>query len=683
MTTEPLPAASSMPEIPSLRDILHILSRHRRLMFGVLLGSMIVCCVLIALKPQTYRASATLVIDNRSLNLGEDFKDIANPDQFTDTTVQTEVNVLTSRSLAAQTVQAAGLVNDREFGGDKKNMDAAINAFIKHLTVTPQGTSRVIEVAFKAKNPEIAAKAVNAHIDSYLDAQIDFKKRNVQNLSKWFQAKVTDLKADVVRKAQAVEQYRAAHNLAVGKDDEELVYQQISDTASQLTPVQVHKYDVQSRLQAMDLASRSSHGATTEVSDSPVIQNLKSQAATLGQQVQSLSAQYGENHPKLIAARQSLAQVNSAIAKETSNIQKSLSSEASSSAQQESLLKGRLDNLKKEGNDLRTQLVTLNSLQVEEDASQKLLDSFLANYENVQSQVGFARPDAEIVSPATVPANPAPPGKKILAIGALLFSLFLSLAAVFLAEAMQGGIRNFDDVRKLGAKPLGVLPRASKADLAGSGRSSFREAVKRIFMTGILNSGARVVLVTSAMPKEGRTTLTLGLARYLASHGHKVVAVDADFLRPALSAMTAGSNGPGFADVLTGAAPLASALQRDESGAFVLRAGNSNLASPDVLRSAGVQSLIDQLKAEYEYVLIDSAPLLAHAEAGLLANHADGVIVVAEWIKTADQSIENMFATLKYVAAPILGVVINKVDLGKYKKSTAGSDFLLPRTAGI
>ena len=404
----------------------------------------------------------------------------------------------------------------------------------------------MIEIAFKAKNPDLAARVVNAHIDSYLDAQIDFKKRNVQSLSKWFQGRVTDMKADVVRKAQAVEQYRAAHNLAIGKDDQELVYQQISDTASQLTPVQVHKYDVQSRLQSMDLSAQSSKGVDQEMADSPVIQNLKSQASTLGQQVQALSAQYGENHPKLIAARQSLAQVNSAIARETGNIRKSLGSEAAASTEQETLLKGRLDSLKLEGNDLRSQLITLNSLQIEADASQKLLDSFLANYGNVQSQVGFARPDAEIVSPAVAPANPAPPSKKSLAFAAIVFSTLLSLASVFIAEAAQGGIRNFDDVRRFGVKPLGVLPRSGSAELGMTGHSGFREAIKRVYMTGVLNSGARVLLITSALPKEGRTTVTLALARYLASHDHKVAVVDADFLRPRAERPDGGRERAGF-----------------------------------------------------------------------------------------------------------------------------------------
>ena len=135
--------------------------------------------------------------------------------------------------------------------------------------------------------------------------------------------------------------------------------------------------------------------------------------------------------------------------------------------------------------------------------------------------------------------------------------------------------------------------------------------------------------------------------------------------------------------MLNGSSSLQAALQKDESGAFILRAGKAGLASPEILRTAAVQGLFDRLKQDFEYVLIDSAPMLAHAESGMIANHADGLIVVTEWIKTSEQNIENMFKTLKYLTAPVLGMVINKVDIGKYKKATAGSDFLLPRTAGL
>lgn len=669
--------------IPDVREIMLTLWRHRVRIALVSGFSFLACVGLIVIQPKTYTATATIMIEDSNLNLNlQDFKDVTAGAQFDDLTVQTEVRMLRSPSLARQTIRNADLAYTAEYGelGDEESMTAR---FIKNLSIEPQGTSRVVEVSFNARDPDTAAQSANAHVDAYLAAQIEFKQQRVAKLGEWFEKKVADLKADVIEKSRAVEQFRADENLIIGRDSQDLVYQQISDIAAQMVPVEVHNYDMQARLHALDAVKNTSQpSAVADVVDSRLIQDLKAQASVAAQKVESLKAQYGPNHPRLIAAQSELSEVRHAIGAEVSSIVGALKNEQKAAAAQQAMLNGRLGDLNKDADTLRGKMITLKALQVEQEASQKLLDSFLANYQNIQSQTSFARPDAVVVSPAVASSSPAGLGKAVLFMIALMFSGSLALCTVFAVEMMQGGLRNFEDIRKLGHKPLGIVPRSgSPAAILNTKDSSFKECVKRIYMSGLMNNPARSILITSAMPGEGRTTFTVSMAYYLMSIGHSVIVVDADFLRPDIGNMTKAPSGPGLAEVLSRRITLAQAIDKDSNGLAILRRGAQALVTPDALGSVKFHKLLSELQERYAYVLIDSGPILARSESAVIGRQVDGIITVAEWAKTSRQDIASMFAMLSQFTAPVLGVVINRVDIDKYKSASSSADFLLPRMA--
>lgn len=668
--------------IPDVREILLMLWRHRLRIILVGGASLLVCILFIMFLPKTYSASATIMLEENNVNL-ENFKDVTEGAKFDNLTVQTEIKMLESLTLAKRTINAADIKTSKEY---ESLTDAQIlSKFMSHLSVAPQGTSRAIEVSFSADDRDLAAKVTNAHVQSYLDMQIEFKKRRVEQLSGLFEEKVKELKEDVVSKSKAVEEFRSRESLAMGKDSEELIYQQISDISAQLAPIQVRKYDIQAKLLAIETAEQGNDlNAIVDVVDSRLVQDLKAQASLAGQRFESVKPQYGPNHPKYSGARNELSQVNGAIAREVKNIVNALKNEEQSITAQEEMLQQQLADLNLQAEDMRDKLISLKALQVEQEASQKILDNFLANYQNVQSQTSFARPDAVVISQAVPPAFSKGPGKKLLLLLSALFSVCLALGFVFISELMRNGIRNFGDIRKMGQQPLGIIPNTPNpvATILSKKDSSLKECVKRIYMSGIMNSSARSILVTSAMPNEGRTTFLTALAHYMMSIGHKVIVVDADFLRPDISSTTRVPQGPGLFDVLAGKVTLQQAIDTDKNNLPILRAGNKNLFSPDIVKSQAFKDLLSELKDSYGYVLVDSGPMLARAEAGTIAHAVDGIIIITEWMKTTRQALQSMFGGLESTRTPVLGLVINRVDIGKYKADdSSGSDFLLPRAA--
>ncbi|MGE0754600.1 MAG: GumC family protein [Alphaproteobacteria bacterium] len=667
---------SNANPVPDITEVLQTIRRNKVLLAKLTVVFAVIGFIIVLMIPSKYRAYATLVLNEQALNIN-DFQSIMSGVGLDSMSVKTEAKILESAGLVEKTITEADLIKHSEYDWAETPRDA-IGAFQGNLDIYTQNSSRAIEVAFTAKDPQLAADVANAHANAYLNSQVEFKKAQIEKLSKWFEVKVKELKADAIRKRQAVQDYRVQHNLIVGKDDKELIYQQISDVAGQLVPIEVDKYGYQAKQ-----INGSDVGTSTDVMGSRLIQELKIQAATVAKDLSALRAKYGPNHPDVKEAQSRLGEIKWAIQKETQNIADSMTQGQESSATQEALLKSRLAGLSQEANDMRDKMIMLKSLQVEADASKKILDNFLKNYETIQSQVSFAWADATLVSPAITPAKPIAPGKRMLMMLVVVFSACLALGIMFAMELTRMGLKNFADIRKLSQKPLGIIPLTANPLIAIRNvlQSSYKEAIKRIYIAGMMNSKARSILVTSALPKEGRTSFIISMAHYIRSLGHSVLVIDADFLRPGLSFLTGTHNKPGLADVLVGEAYSHEVLDTGADGISVIGAGNKSLYSPDLLKSGQLAELIEELKHDYEYVLVDAGPMQADSEPGIIATQVDGIVVIAEWLKTPQGDLTNLFETLNTQKTPVLGVVLNKVDLDKYKVMSSGSDFLLPKAA--
>lgn len=663
-----------------VREILMTLWRHRVLIATLTSVIFVVMAIFILTRPVYYKAAATIMIQKGELNL-PDFTEVAGGEQFNNFTVQTEAKVLMSSDLALRTIEAT------KFGEKTGRADAApfdiLPVFAGSLTIVPQGSSKVIDVVFQAGDPILAADMANAHVEEYQKLQIENKQAEVNKLREWFHIKVGELKDDVVKKSQAVEMYRAQEDLAIGKGSEELFLQEISDLSTQLAPIQIRKFDVESKIDALKTAREDGNLENIiTITNSPIIVSLKQQQAEAEQEVQSLRARYGSRHPKLLAATNALSQAKRSIDQEIENILQALEAEQQSVVAQENLLNNHMTETKHESDDQREKMIHLKTLIVERDASQKILDSFLANYENLQSQINFSQPDATIVSKAIAPSWPSNPSKKLLLVAALLFAVAFSCTTVFVLELLRGGLRNYDDIRKMGLKPIGVMTELDdpvSADVMNA--SGHREAIKKIYVAALAGQQVRSLLFTSALPSEGRTTMVYHLANYLVSLHKRVLVIDADFVKPMLSHLCLVPDGPGLMEVVNHVSSLRDAVVDTRQGFSLMRRGDMTALSPEGMASDAFDQMMRQLKEEYDYILIDSGPVLSHSESEVLAKKVDGVIVVTEWMKTSRKNVTNMVATLRDISAPVLGIVLNRVDLDRYKKVTSGSDFLLARPA--
>lgn len=650
-----------------------IILRRKALLIGLMLIVLIPGLAYVATKPSTYRAATSVIVDNQELNLAE-FQDVLPAGKFDDVTVETQARVIGSPKIIHLTLDALEEQSDpkaakeapkdetaKEAAHQSATRYAAIRSFLANLEVTPQGRSRLIEVAFKSKDPIQAANIVNTHVQQYLRYQVENKKEQVELLNKWITDQVASLKEQGQIKSQAVQDYRKESGIMLGKDSEDLIHQQISDVSEQLIPVQTLRMNLQAKMDS--LAASKGKGTMSDVVDSNLVQNLKTQASTAEQELKALEAQYGPSHPSVLAAKKKAQQANADVARESGNIKSSVKMQLATVTQQEQLLRARLDELNQQANELGSKETKLESLQAEETANKTLLDNFLARYEEIKSQLDLSRADVRIVSPAEIPTDPIGMKKPFMMLMVSLLALVFAVGSVLVLEMIDRGIESGEDIKKqLNLKLIGMLPKVKNplTTIGGKTGMAYSEEIKRIYLALAAKKAPQSIMFTAANSGEGKSTALMSLANYLQSIRAKVVVVDANTSSPSLATIAGTNSSPGYAEIMAGAVDITKGIYKDGNGLTVIPAGNTSSYPVDLLASESFQRMMTNLKSQYDFVLIDCAPLLKTTDAEIISGLADQVVLVIEWAKTPKKQLKKVAEILRQYAKETPNVILNK-----------------------
>lgn len=675
-------------DVPDIREILRILYKRRWLLILLICLPVMAGLVYLKTKPDTYKATASVLLETQEIKLA-DFSDILSSMKFDNLTVPTQVQVIASPSLIRQTIDLLGIKQDEkgtlflgdpsqnsvkepsvaEFEPESSDRYQIFKTFLSNLDVKQQGTSRVIEISFRSSDPFMAARVANTHAKQYMFSREQDKKKLAERLDKWLTDEILDLKEQSLKKSRLAQQFRAENGMIQGKNSQELIYQQISDLAAQLAEIDTRVVDLHARSEM--LQSGNPHNIT-DIVQSRLIQDLKARASLAAQKLQSLRAELGANHPEVLGAREELLQINTDIAREVSNIKKSIQNELTTVTKQKTLLEEKLGQLQKQADGLQEKMITLQALQLEEQASSKMLDSFLARSEEIKSQIDFTRPDVSIVSLAEIPGEPAGSKKMLILAAICAFSVFFAVSTVFFLELGDNGLRSIDEISKItGLTVLGSLPR-SRMPIAGvlnKDRSVYVEEMKRIFIHLNAQEKAQTILVTSSRRGEGKTTVASSLAYYMHNLGIKTLLIDADTLVPVIAGVTMIEEKPGFSEMLSGKGELGEIVAKDKFGLAVIPAGEPHPYIADMLLAGKLLAPLQTLKEKYECIIFDCAPVLTVSDAEILTGQVDQVIMVLEWAKTPKEEFRKAAAIIRNLAKNAPNVILNKVKFSELRSN--------------
>ncbi len=562
--------------------------------------------------------------------------------------------------------------------------EAVIDRFMWNIEAWQAGESYIIDVGYTSVDPQKAAWLAKAVANSYVKWQFEGKRGGLGLAASWLESRLTALQAIVRTSEQKVAEFRATHGMAASTS---LTFsdQSIADLYEQLIEIRGEQIALRAKLDRITSASRDpgEEGAASTLAEelnSSVIADLRAQETTLLREQAQLTETYGSLHPKMANMRVALAEIESKIRNEIDRGIRSLRDELVVLSGRERTINEEMEKLRRESQTDRLAEVQLAELEREAQANRDLYTTALTQYQAAQQQGQAIMPDVRVISQAVPPEEPSNPSPIVFAMIGGVSSLMLGAFLSLLVERLDRRVRSIDDLeRLLGVRVLGIMPRlskrfAQKPDLYVSNNplSAFSECAQSILatldMTEKDGAACPVLLVTSALPGEGKTTLLISLAAAIARTQARVLVIDLDLRRPAVDRRLIGrSSRVGLVDYLNGDLPREQLIHRQSrSGIDYIPAGTLPDNPVQLLRSPELHQLIHSARSEYDHILLDCSPILAVTDAKVATRLADRVVLAARWNETDVAAVGYAIRLLDEVGARLLGCVLSVVEMRKY-----------------
>jgi len=582
---------------------------------------------------------------------------------------------------------------------DSRNMTKIIDNFGDKLKVSSDGKSRIITISFQSEDPILAAQIANTLADGYIVERLDAKFEATKRANIWLADRLNTLRQEVQVSEDSVEKFRNENGLLrtanpqqPGTQGMTLTMQQMAQVSTDAVTAHTKYLEAQSRLAQLQRSGVTKGGAKAdaaikdnnilEVLQSPVIQNLRAQEADAQRRAADLAAQYGDKHPKMVNARAEIAEIRSKIQTEVNRVVDALHNEVTTQQAREQGLNQLLAKMKADAarNDIAE--VQLRDLERQAQANRALYENFLTQFKQTQSQDSFQQPDADIISHAAVPTQPSFPQKPVLILLSALTSFIIGVLLALVCQNLDVAVRSMDQVRSLlKVHPLGMVPALGgirrpgnkpESEVLDRPLSAYAEAIRSIhtnLMLSDVDTRPRVVLVTSALPGEGKSTMAMSLAQMVARYGQRVIVIDGDLRRPAVHRLAGVSQRPGLIEWLLNRNALEEVIySTGPGGVDVIPAGDQPQLPPNLLSSDRFRQLLRGLMERYDMVILDSAPVLAVSDTRILATLAEKTLFVVRWASTSHKVAASALRQLHEAGAHVAGVGLMAVDIKAHAK---------------
>ena len=590
-------------------------------------------------------------------------------------------------------------------------IDHLLTVFRNGLAVSQVKNSLLVNVSFSSGSPQLSAAIVNDLVEQYLQDATKSKFEAAQRAAKSMDPELKDLKKSADAMNDQVANFQKTHEgtelapplpLSDNGSADTLgaalssnpIATRVAELNQQLTQSIGDRLQQESYIR---LLNQGRNDDLPQMKDSPLIQQLTQRLVDSRAQLAQALAVYGGNNPQVRKLQQQTAELDKQLNLERQRIADQVKAAYNSARLREGLIRKSMGELKGQLDASNANAVRFDMLRREAQAQSNLYVQTASKVQQLAVSGALSASNIRVLSAAVPPVRPASPKRlEILSIG-LLLGILGGMAVAFVAEGMDDTVSSLDDVHKLAGVPaLGLLPRsaararrvAPKLAYSRPGLSTPKyrvpvlhflterpdspeaEAVRSL-ETAIRISAqtkehpVKTILVTSAFPKEGKTTVASNLAAAL-SRNFKTCLIDADIRHPVITSAYGLSERRGLQDALIRPS-IIDELPRDPMAPpnlTVLGAGVSNPSAMDRLTSDAMVKLVDQLKGKFEYVVIDSPPVIPFAESKWLSSIADGIVVVARCSTTTRRALTWTMNILDDVQSKVLGVVLNGVDPG-------------------
>lgn len=714
MTTEFEPVAEEI----HLRDYLRVLAKRKWLATAVLILIFGSTALFTFTTDPVYEAVTRIVIEKENPNVVS-IEEVFAMDAADSDYSQTQFEILQSRTVARKVIERLNLGSSEEFNPQPKGdvvsvmkhtvrdaigmvrlfvntlltpreqlektlsveSDARlVDNFLGRLTIDPVRNSRVVNVRFKAKDPALAARVANAVAQVYIELGLETKLLAVQDAVSWLAKRIQEERIKVEEAQMRFQKYKEENSIITNfsSDTEQVTQQKLAELNSKVIEAEAARVEAETRFNQTRGITSDSLDSVAEILASPVIQSIKASEMTVQNSLAELSKKYGSNHPQIIAIKAELTELRKRRAAEAQKIVQSLKNNYELALAKERSLKDALRSQEQGALSLSKKSIQYGVLQREAESAKEVYDLLVRRFKETTLTEDMKTVNVRVVDKAEVPSNPVQPKKSMNMLLALVLGITAGAGLAFFAEYLDNSLKTPDDVARFLKMPyLGMIPAVEGIESNSRGEVFVHREPKSIasesirgLRSNLLFSKAdhmpQVILMTSAVPKEGKTFVAVNLASAMAQAGCKTLFIGSDMRRPRSHKILGVANEAGLSSILSGVSGTEAVIRNtDIPNLDIITAGPVPPNPSELLGSKRMPELIGTLRERYEYIVIDTPPSIAVTDAAIMAQHVDGVVVITKAFSTPKELVRSAIEGLQKINAKIFGVVLNSVDMSR------------------
>ena len=713
--------AYPVDEESAIHRYIEVVLRRKKVIIAFFVIVLVSTLISTLLTEPEYKATAKLEISLENPKV-VNFDQVVELETKSDAFYETQYLLLKSNSLAKQVVEKLNLAEHPEFNPEKKKQslisramssvtdlidntlngikkittrqqdtqisgideaiaeaseeDALINAFTGKLQVTPIGNSRLVDISFMSHDRKLAADAVNALSDTFINWLLNRKLDSTKQGRDFLKKQIEQSQSNLEQSEEKLNEYAKSNDIVSLDEKMNITYHTFSELNDALAKSET------ARLEKESLYKHVSDGnidALPMVLNDPYIQNLKAEHARAKSEYSELSATFKPGYPKLKELGARVAELERKIEEAKNSLASSVKSDYDASLRKEETLRESYQKQKTLASALNDKSIQYNILKRGVDSNETIYNSLLQRLKETEVSSAITASNIQVVDYAQIPIIPFKPNVTLNLLIACILGIGGGVFLAFFLEYFDNTVKSSEEVRDKLKLPVlgGVFESTSQTGSLDSPveklflldpRSHIAESFRTIRTSLLLSTPGkppRSILITSCFPAEGKTTVSINLASSFAQAGSKVLLLEADLRRPRIGTIL-GNNGNGLSSYLTGNSNLSEVISQGEiPNLYVLPVGPIPVNPAELLGSNRMRELIQTLTEDYDYIIVDGPPALGFVDSHIISSIVDGVAVVVRAGKTPKNSIRELIDRLWSLKANFLGVIVNGIELNQ------------------
>jgi exopolysaccharide transport family protein len=710
------------PELPSqestLGEYLRVLIKRKWTVLACLFTIFSVVAIASLKMTPVYEASGSIEINKPDSGL-VNFNNSPsfNVEYYDPSELETEVMILQSDLLALQVVKELALDRRPEFGGktgalpssldlapdpltaDSARTSSLLSGFRNNLKVTLSPNTHIIKVSYRSPDKDLTATVVNTLMTTYTENNFKSRFDSTMQASDWLSKQLVDLQMKVETSQEKLVRYQKEHEILGIDEKQNITTSKLDELNKALTTAESERMAKESVYRLVEAGDSDTIASAASALDSSgagqqtasgLLDGLRTKEADVKIQAAELSTQFGPSYPKVAQLNNQLKEIDAQILVETKKVGSKIRGQYMAALQRENMLHDALEKQKQEANKLNESAIQYSILKRDLDSYRQLYEGLMEKMKEAGVSAGLKSNNFRIVDVARAPNSPIEPNIPRNLAFAFMLGLTSGVGLAFVLEGLDNTVRTTEQAQMIsGLAPLGMIPMGSRATRDGNQHkrlviATSKEAVElvtqvrpqsqmaesyRALRTSLLlsNLGAppKVIMITSALPQEGKTTTSINCAVVLAQKGVRVLLIDADLRRPSIHKTLGMGPRSGLSNVLTGSATLQQTITRSPilPNLSILPAGTPPPNPAELLASPNMRQVLEELRGQYDHIVVDTPPTLSVTDAVVLSPRADAIVLVIRSGQTTKQALRRSRDILMQVNAKVSGVLLNAVDL--------------------